>query len=80
MCCCPCRRVLLFEGAADYIPGLHWGKSTAAAPSDSACAERGPGNLSGSPELGSYPQFPNLYEPGSAFPTSTRGGTWWPDA
>ncbi len=67
------QAVLLFEGAVDYIPGLE--NKYSGGPVGLGLRYEAPGtNLSGSPELGSYPQFPNLYEPGSAFPTSTSWG------
>ena len=65
--------VLLFEGAVDYIPGLE--DKYDGGPVGRGLRYDGPGtNLSGNPELGSYPQFPTLYEPGSAFPTRTSYG------
>jgi len=36
----------------------------------------GPGtNLSGNPQLGGYPEFPNLVEPGYAFPSKLSWAT-----
>ena len=67
------QAVLLFEGAVDYIPGIE--NKYSGGPVGLGLRYEAPGtNLSGSPELGSYPQYPNLYEPGSAFPTSTSWG------
>jgi hypothetical protein len=67
------QAVLLFEGAVDYIPGLE--NKYSGGPVGLGLRYEAPGtNLSGNPALGSYPQYPNLYEPGSAFPTSTSWG------
>jgi Protein of unknown function (DUF1302) len=67
------QAVILFEAAVDYIPGLE--NKYSGGPVGLGLRYEAPGtNLSGSPELGSYPQYPGKYEPGSAFPTSTSWG------
>ena len=61
------QAVVLFEAAADYIPGLE--DQSSGGPVGRGLRYDGPGtNLSGNPALGGYPQFPNLVEPASAFP------------
>jgi len=60
------QAVLLFETAADYVPGLE--SKLSGGPQGFGLRYDGPGtNLSGNPNLGGYPQFPNLVEPGHAF-------------
>jgi hypothetical protein len=67
------QAVILLEAAVDYIPGLE--NKYSGGPVGLGLRYEAPGtNLSGNPELGSYPQFPGKYEPGSAFPTSTSWG------
>src|SRR6266480_5098911 len=57
------QAVLLFEAAADYIPGLE--DKFNGGPVGRGLRYDGPGtNLSGNPQLGGYPEFPNLVEPG----------------
>ncbi len=75
------QAVLLFEGAVDYIPGLE--NKYSGGPVGLGLRYEAPGtNLSGSPELGSYPQFPNLSTSPArrSRPAPRAGGTWWPDA
>jgi hypothetical protein len=65
--------VILFEGAIDYVPGLE--ALYSGGPVGRGLRFDAPGtNLSGNPQLGGYPQYPTLYEPGSAFPTATSYG------
>jgi hypothetical protein len=60
------QAVLLFEAAADYVPGLE--SKLSGGPQGFGLRYDGPGtNLSGNPNLGGYPEFPNLVEPGHAF-------------
>jgi hypothetical protein len=60
------QAVLLFEGAADYIPGLE--DKFTGGPTGRGLRYDGPGtNLSGNPALGGYPQFPTKVEPASQF-------------
>jgi hypothetical protein len=67
------QAVLLFEAAADYIPGLE--SKYSGGPQGFGLRYDGPGtNLSGNPALGGYPEFPNLVEPGYAFPDKFSWG------
>ncbi|HEY0768475.1 MAG TPA: DUF1302 domain-containing protein [Steroidobacteraceae bacterium] len=67
------QAVLLFEAALDYIPGLEHKYS--GGPVGRGLRYDGPGtNLSGNPQLGGYPEFPNLVEPGYAFPDKLSWG------
>ncbi len=61
------QAVLLIEAAADYVPGLE--DKFTGGPVGRGLRYDGPGtNLSGNPQLGGYPEFPGLAEPGTAFP------------
>lgn len=65
--------VLLFEAAIDYIPGLE--DKYGGGPVGRGLRYDAPGtNLSGNPQLGGYPEYPNEFEPGSAFPSRTSYG------
>ena len=65
--------VLVTEAAIDYVPGLE--PLYSGGPVGLGLRFDGPGtNLSGNPQIGSYPQYPNLYAPGSAFPTRWSWG------
>jgi hypothetical protein len=65
--------VFLVEAAVDYVPGLP--DLYSGGPVGRGLRLDGPGtNLSGNPDIGSYPQYPTLYEPGSAFPSSWSWG------
>jgi len=65
--------VLVFEGAVDYVPQLN--NLYTGGPVGLGLRLDGPGtNLSGNPQIGSYPQYPNLYESGARFPTSWSYG------
>ncbi|MBS0364546.1 MAG: DUF1302 domain-containing protein [Proteobacteria bacterium] len=67
------QAVLLFEGAVDYVSGLE--DKYSGGPVGRGLRYDGPGtSLAGNPQLGSYPQYPTLYEPGSRFATSTSWG------
>jgi hypothetical protein len=67
------QAVLLLEAAADYIPGLE--DKYSGGPVGFGLRYDGPGtNLSGNPNLGGYPEFPNLVEPGYAFPDKFSWG------
>ncbi|MBV8306055.1 MAG: DUF1302 family protein, partial [Gammaproteobacteria bacterium] len=67
------QAVVLLEAAVDYFPGLE--DKYAGGPVGRGLRYDGPGtNLSGNPELGGYPEFPGLFEPGSAFPTRLSWG------
>jgi hypothetical protein len=67
------QAVLLLEAAADYIPGLE--DKYSGGPVGFGLRYDGPGtNLSGNPNLGGYPEFPNLVEPGHAFPDKFSWG------
>jgi hypothetical protein len=67
------QAVILVEAAVDYVPALE--NKYSGGPVGLGLRYEAPGtNLSGNPELGSYPQYPGLYEPGSAFPTTTSWG------
>ncbi len=67
------QAVVLLEAAVDYVPGLE--NKYSGGPFGLGLRYEAPGtNLGGSPQLGSYPQYPTLYEPGSAYPTSTSWG------
>jgi len=67
------QAVLLFEAALDYIPGLE--DKYSGGPVGRGLRYDGPGtNLSGNPQLGGYPEFPNLVEPGYAFPSKLSWG------
>ena len=67
------QAVMLFEAAADYIPGLE--DKFNGGPVGRGLRYDGPGtNLSGNPQLGGYPEFPNLVEPGYAFPSKLSWG------
>jgi len=67
------QAVLLFEAAADYIPGLE--DEFNGGPVGRGLRYDGPGtNLSGNPSLGGYPEFPTLVEPGYAFPDKFSWG------
>jgi hypothetical protein len=67
------QAVVVFEAAADYVPGLD--NKYSGGPVGNGLQLDGPGtNLSGTPSLGGYPEFPTLYEPGWAFPTSFSWG------
>jgi hypothetical protein len=67
------QAVVLFEGAADYVPGLE--DKYSGGPVGRGLRYDGPGtNLSGNPQLGGYPEYPNLVEPGYAFPDKFSWG------
>jgi hypothetical protein len=67
------QAVLLVEAAVDYVPGLE--NKYSGGPVGLGLQYDGPGtNLSGLPSLGGYPEFPGLYEPGSAFPDKLSWG------
>lgn len=67
------QAVLVLEAAADWVPGLE--SKYSGGPVGLGLQYDAPGtNLSGTPALGGYPEFPNLYEPGSAFPTRFSWG------
>jgi len=67
------QAVLLFEAAADYIPGLE--DEFNGGPVGRGLRYDGPGtNLSGNPSLGGYPEFPTLVEPRYAFPDKLSWG------
>jgi hypothetical protein len=67
------QAVVVLEAAADYVPGLE--NKYSGGPVGLGLQYDAPGtNLSGTPALGGYPEFPNLYEPGSAFPTAFSWG------
>ena len=65
--------VLLFEAAIDHVPGLE-DKYSGGPVGRGLRYDAAGTNLSGNPQLGGYPQYPTLYEPGSAFPTSNSWG------
>ena len=65
--------VMLMEAAVDYVPGLP--DLYDGGPVGRGLRLDAPGtNLSGNPQLGGYPEYPNQYEPGSAFPTAWSWG------
>ncbi|MGH8266307.1 MAG: DUF1302 domain-containing protein, partial [Steroidobacteraceae bacterium] len=67
------QAVLVVEAAADYVPGLE--DKLSGGPQGFGLRYDGPGtNLSGNPNLGGYPEFPNLVEPGYAFPDKFSWG------
>jgi hypothetical protein len=67
------QAVLLLEGAIDYVPGLE--DKLSGGPVGRGLRYDGPGtNLSGNPQLGGYPQYPTLVEPGYAFPDKLSWG------
>jgi len=67
------QAVVLFEAAVDYVPGLE--DKYSGGPVGRGLRYDGPGtNLSGNPQLGGYPQYPNLVEPGYAFPDKLSWG------
>jgi hypothetical protein len=67
------QAVIVLEAAADYVPGLE--SKLSGGPVGLGLEYDAPGtNLSGTPALGGYPEFPNLYEPASAFPTAFSWG------
>jgi hypothetical protein len=67
------QAVLIGEAAADYIPGLE--NKYTGGPEGFGLRYDGPGtNLSGNPNLGGYPEYPNNVEPGSAFPDKFSWG------
>jgi hypothetical protein len=67
------QAVLLVEAAADYVPSLE--DKYTGGPQGFGLRYEGPGtNLSGNPNLGGYPQFTTLVEPGSAFPDKFSWG------
>jgi hypothetical protein len=67
------QAVLLVEAAVDYVPGLE--NKYSGGPVGLGLQYDGPGtNLSGLPSLGGYPEYPGLYEPGSAFPDKLSWG------
>jgi Protein of unknown function (DUF1302) len=67
------QAVLLLEGAIDYVPGLE--DRLSGGPVGRGLRYDGPGtNLSGNPQLGGYPQYPTLVEPGYAFPNKLSWG------
>lgn len=67
------QAVLLVEAAVDYVPGLE--NKYSGGPVGLGLQYDGPGtNLSGLPSLGGYPEYPGLYEPGSAFPDRLSWG------
>jgi len=67
------QAVLLVEAAVDYVPGLE--NKYSGGPVGLGLQYDAPGtNLSGLPSLGGYPQFPGLFEPGSAFPDKLSWG------
>src|ERR1700704_3784224 len=67
------QAVVLFEAAVDYVPGLE--DKYSGGPVGRGLRYDGPGtNLSGNPQLGGYPEYPNLVEPGYAFPDKLSWG------
>jgi uncharacterized protein DUF1302 len=67
------QAVLVFEAAADYVPGLE--SKYSGGPVGRGLQYNAPGtDLSGNPALGGYPEFPNVVEPGSAFPDKLSWG------
>jgi hypothetical protein len=67
------QAVLVFEAAADYVPGLE--NKYSGGPVGRGLQYNAPGtDLSGNPALGGYPEFPNAVEPGSAFPDKLSWG------
>lgn len=67
------QAVLVAEAGADYVPGLE--DRLTGGPAGFGLRYDAPGtNLSGNPNLGGYPEFPNLVEPGSAFATKLAWG------
>jgi Protein of unknown function (DUF1302) len=67
------QAVLLVEATADYVPGLE--NKYTGGPAGFGLRYDGPGtNLSGNPNLGGYPEFPNQVEPGYAFPDKFSWG------
>ena len=67
------QAVLVFEAAADYVPGLE--SKYSGGPVGRGLQYNAPGtDLSGNPALGGYPEFPNAVEPGSAFPDKLSWG------
>jgi hypothetical protein len=67
------QAVLVAEAGADYVPGLE--DRLTGGPVGLGLRYDAPGtNLSGNPNLGGYPEFPNLVEPGSAFATKLAWG------
>jgi hypothetical protein len=60
------QAVLVVEAGADFVPGLE--DKLSGGPEGFGLRYDGPGtNLSGNPNLGGYPEYPTLYEPGYAF-------------
>jgi hypothetical protein len=67
------QAVVVFETAADYVPGLD--NKFSGGPVGLGLQYDAPGtNLSGTPALGGYPEYPGLYEPGYAFPSTFSWG------
>ena len=67
------QAVVLFEAAVDYVPGLE--DKYSGGPVGRGLRYDGPGtNLSGNPQLGGYPEYPSLVEPGYAFPDKLSWG------
>ena len=67
------QAVVLFEAGVDYVPGLE--DKYSGGPVGRGLRYDGPGtNLSGNPQLGGYPEYPSLVEPGYAFPDKLSWG------
>jgi hypothetical protein len=67
------QAVLVVEAGADYVPGLE--DKLSGGPVGFGLRYDGPGtNLSGNPNLGGYPEFPNQVEPGYAFASKFAWG------
>ena len=67
------QAVLVVEAGADYVPGLE--DKLSGGPVGFGLRYDGPGtNLSGNPNLGGYPEFPNRVEPGFAFASKFAWG------
>jgi hypothetical protein len=67
------QAVLVMEAGADYVPGLE--DRLSGGPVGFGLRYDGPGtNVSGNPNLGGYPEFPNQVEPGFAFASKFAWG------
>jgi len=59
--------LFVLEVGGQFVPGLE--DKFSGGPVGLGLQYDGPGtNVSGTPALGAYPEFPNVYDPGSAFP------------
>jgi hypothetical protein len=67
------QAVIIAEAAVDYIPSLD-AKYTGGPVGLGNLYDAPGASLSGLPSLGGYPQFPGVYTPGYAFPSSTSWG------